>query len=96
MTTLIQILLLLVQIYTVILVARILIEMIASFSRSFRPPRWFSVISEPLFVVTDPPVKALRRLIPPLRMGNIGLDMSVLVLFFILQLVQIFLTMALR
>ncbi|MCI6207455.1 MAG: YggT family protein [Corynebacterium glucuronolyticum] len=92
MSTVISILLLLVRIYTWILIFRIIIEMIGSFSRDFRPPRWFSLMSEPLFLVTDPPVKALRRLIPPLRMGNIGLDMSVLVLFFALQLVQILLS----
>ncbi|WP_297186139.1 YggT family protein [uncultured Corynebacterium sp.] len=92
MSTVISILLFLVRIYTWILIFRIIIEMIGSFSRDFRPPRWFSLMSEPLFVVTDPPVKALRRLIPPLRMGNIGLDMSVLVLFFALQLVQILLS----
>jgi len=91
-STVISILLFLVRIYTWILIFRIIIEMIGSFSRDFRPPRWFSLMSEPLFVVTDPPVKALRRLIPPLRMGNIGLDMSVLVLFFALQLVQILLS----
>lgn len=92
MSTVISILLFLVRIYTWILIFRIIIEMIGSFSRDFRSPRWFSLMSEPLFVVTDPPVKALRRLIPPLRMGNIGLDMSVLVLFFALQLVQILLS----
>lgn len=92
MSTVISILLLLVRIYRWILIFRIIIEMIGSFSRDFRPPRWFSLMSEPLFLVTDPPVKALRRLIPPLRMGNIGLDMSVLVLFFALQLVQILLS----
>lgn len=92
MSTVISILLFLVRIYTWILIFRIIIEMIGSFSRDFRPPRWFSLMSEPLFVVTDPPVKALRQLIPPLRMGNIGLDMSVLVLFFALQLVQILLS----
>ncbi|MDO4928343.1 MAG: YggT family protein [Corynebacterium sp.] len=78
---------LIVRIYMYILIARILIEMIASFSRSFRPPAWFSRIAEIFFVLTDPPVRALRRLIPPLRMGNIGLDLSVLVLFFILQVI---------
>ena len=40
-------------------------------------------------MVTDPPVKALRKLIPPLRMGGgVGLDVSVLVLFFALAIVQ--------
>ena len=80
------VLLIAISVYVYILIARIIIEMIGSFSRNFQPPRWFSIIAEPLFVVTDPPLRALRRLIPPLRLGNVALDVSVLVLFFGLQL----------
>lgn len=86
MTQLGIILILLVQIYTWVLIARIIIEMIQSFSRQFNPPRWFMVVAEPLFVMTDPPVKALRRLIPPLQMGGVALDVSVLVLFILLSI----------
>ena len=39
-------------------------------------------------MVTDPPVKALRKLIPPVQLGGVGLDVSVLVLFFGLQLLS--------
>ena len=83
------ILLALLRLYTLVLIIRIIIEMIQSFSRQFNPPRWFMVIAEPLFVVTDPPVKALRRVVPPMQMGGVALDLSVLVLFIILQLLQL-------
>lgn len=83
------ILLALLRLYTLVLIVRIIIEMIQSFSRQFNPPRWFMVIAEPLFVVTDPPVKALRRVVPPMQMGGAALDLSVLVLFIILQLLQL-------
>ena len=73
------ILLALLRLYTLVLIIRIIIEMIQSFSRQFNPPRWFMVIAEPLFVVTDPPVKALRRVVPPMQMGGVALDLSVLV-----------------
>ena len=73
-------------IYSLFVVVRIIIEMIQSFSRQFNPPRWFMVVAEPLFVITDPPVKALRRLIPPLQMGGVALDVSVLVLFILLSI----------
>ena len=82
---------LLLEIFKWILLVRIVIEMIQSFSRNFRPPRWFAVIAEPLFVVTDPPIKALRRLIPPIRMGGVALDLSVLVLVFAIMIVQMIL-----
>ena len=77
--------------YILILILRIIIEMIQSFSRNWRPQRWFSIVAEPLFVVTDPPVKALRKLIPPVQLGGVGLDVSVLVLFFGLQLLTMLL-----
>ena len=93
MTQLGIILILLVRIYTWVLIARIIIEMIQSFSRQFNPPRWFMVIAEPLFVITDLPVKALRRLIPPLQMGGVALDVSVLVLFVLLSILTMILQM---
>lgn len=83
------ILLALLRLYTLVLIVRIIIEMIQSFSRQFNPPRWFMVIAEPLFVITDPPVKALRKIVPPMQMGGVALDLSVLVLFIILQLLQL-------
>ena len=82
-------LLLFLRIFSWILALRIIIEMIQSFSRQFNPPRWFMVVAEPLFVVTAPPVKELRRVVPPLRLGGVALDMSILVLFLILMLLQL-------
>ncbi|PRQ11158.1 hypothetical protein C1Y63_07860 [Corynebacterium sp. 13CS0277] len=76
------------QLYSYIVLGRIIIEMIASFSRDFRPPAWFATISEVLFVLTDPPLRALRRLIPPVRLGNVGLDMGVLALFLLIMVAQ--------
>ena len=39
------------------------------------------VVLEVVFSVTDPPIKALRRVIPPLRIGNFALDLSFLIVF---------------
>lgn len=86
----------LIRFYVLILILRIIIEMIQSFSRNWRPQRWFSIVAEPLFVVTDPPVKALRKLIPPVQLGGVGLDVSVLVLFFGLQLLSMLLGVMIR
>ncbi|MDY3127813.1 MAG: YggT family protein [Corynebacterium sp.] len=86
----------LLRVYTIVLIIRIIVEMIQSFSRRFSPPRWFVLIAEPMFVVTDPPVKALRRIIPPVQLGGVGLDLSVLVLFFILQVLQVLVGVAFR
>lgn len=77
------------RIFILLLIARIIIEMIQSFSRNFQPPRWFIFVAEPIFVVTDPPVKALRKVIPSMQMGNVALDISVIVLFFIVMILQV-------
>ena len=88
MNEILIVLLWLIRFYVLILILRIIIEMIQSFSRNWRPQRWFTLPAEPLFVVTDPPVKALRKLIPPIQLGGVGLDVSVLVLFFGLQILS--------
>ncbi|NLZ57161.1 MAG: YggT family protein [Corynebacterium sp.] len=82
-----------IDIYMFVLIARIVIEMIQSFSRSFSPPKWFYIIAEPIFAVTDPPVKLLRRIIPTMPLGNIRLDISVIVLFFILSILRALVTL---
>ncbi|KQB85229.1 YggT family protein [Corynebacterium oculi] len=82
------VLLILLRIFTLLLIVRIVVEMIQSFSRSFRPPRAFYLVAEPIFRVTDPPLKALRRVIPPLNMGGVALDISVIVLFLICSLLS--------
>lgn len=76
----------LLRLFWLALIVRIVVEMVESFSRRFDPPRWFMIAAEPVFRATDPPVRALRRVIPPLRMGGIALDMSVIVLFLILSI----------
>lgn len=70
------------------LLARVIVEMIRSFSRQWRPSRRFALLFEPVFVLTDFVVKPLRRLIPPLRLGGVALDMSILVLFLGVWLLQ--------
>lgn len=80
----------LVGLYSLLVIVRIIIEMVQAFSKQFNPPHWFIMVAEPMFRLTDPPVKALRKLIPPLRLGGagVGLDVSVIVLFFALRLIQ--------
>uniref|UniRef100_UPI0025E5E888 YggT family protein n=1 Tax=uncultured Corynebacterium sp. TaxID=159447 RepID=UPI0025E5E888 len=68
---------------------------IRSFSRRWSPSRGFALVAEPMFVVTDVLVKPVRRLIPPIRLGGVAIDVSILVLFFGLSiLVTILLTVA--
>jgi len=50
----------------------------------WQPGRGASAALESVWSVTDPPLKALRRVIPPLRIGNVSLDLAFIVLLVIL------------
>ncbi|MCS4536203.1 YggT family protein [Corynebacterium sp. HS2168-gen11] len=81
-----------IDIFIKILIARIIIEMIVTMSRSYTGPSWFNKTAEIMFMITDPPVKLMRRLIPPLKVGNVALDISILVLFVLLSVVLVLLS----
>jgi YggT family protein len=66
--------------YLVLILARIVVEITRQFARAWRPVGVAAVGIELVYVATDPPIKALRRLIPPLNLGSVSLDLSVLVL----------------
>jgi len=66
-----------------LLIFRIVIEWIRSFSRDWRPTGVTVVILEIIMSITDPPVKLLRRLIPQITIGAVRLDLSILVLLLV-------------
>jgi YggT family protein len=74
--------------YEVILVARLIMDYVMAFSRSYRPSGVVAVLFEFVYTATDPPLKLLRRFIPPLRAGNFSLDLSFMVLFIGLEIVR--------
>ena len=79
---------LLLQLFVFVLIARVVLEMVQSFSRSWRPTGFVLVLAEVVYTITDPPLRFLRRFIKPIRLGSIALDLSVLVLFFGIILLQ--------
>lgn len=76
----------LLQIFFIILIARLVLDYVQMFARSWRPTGVILVIAEVVYTITDPPLKALRRVIPPLRIGGIALDLSFLVLIILVQI----------
>lgn len=57
-------------------------------------PRWYprgvvSSLIRVIYALTEPPLRWLRRYIPPLPMGRIQLDVSFMVLYFILIVIQL-------
>jgi YggT family protein len=67
------------------LIGRFVIDWIMVLSRSFRPTGPLIVLFEVIYTVTDPPLRLLRRIIPPLRIGGFALDLAFILLFIVVQ-----------
>jgi YggT family protein len=65
------------------LTARVVVELVRAFSREWRPAGGVAVTLETIYTVTDPPVRLVRRLIPMVRIGGVGLDLSIMVLLLV-------------
>ena len=62
------------------LICRLVLDWIQVLAREWRPSGPVLVLAEAIYTVTDPPLKFLRRLIPPLSLGTVRLDLAFLVL----------------
>ncbi|MGC4175763.1 YggT family protein [Demequina sp.] len=82
MDVLINLASLLLFLFMILLLARVVLSLVISLSRDWHPKGAGLVATEGVFTVTDPPLKALRKIIPPLSIGQIRLDLAFLVLFF--------------
>ncbi len=90
MSALLQIVYLLLLIFLYVLLARFVLGMVMNIGRRWRPGRGASVAMELIWTVTDPPLKALRRVIKPVRLGGIALDLAAIVLLIIVWVLMAF------
>ena len=83
-------LVILLQVFIGFLWIRFIVDWVQVFARQWEPRGPLLVGLEGVYSVTDPPIVALRRVIPPLRIGGISLDLAFLVLFILVQvLIQV-------
>jgi YggT family protein len=54
--------------------ARFALDLARVFARQWRPRGFLLVLAELVYTITDPPVRAVRRIIPPLRVGGGAID----------------------
>jgi len=64
------------------LVLRMVLDWVQYFARDWRPRGPVLVLAEGVYSVTDPPLRAVRKVIPTVRFGGFGLDLAFMVLFF--------------
>lgn len=80
-----------------VLLARVIFSWIQVFNPQWRPRGVLLVVANLIYALTDPPVRAAGRLVPPLRLGNVGLDVGFLIVVIgVIILERIFLMLAFR
>ena len=82
----------LVLLYLVLLLGRLVLDWVQLLSREWRPTGFVLVLAELVYSATDPPLRALRRVIKPVRIGPVPLDLAFLVLFLGLGILRSVLT----
>jgi YggT family protein len=76
--------------FFVALIVRLVFDWVQMFAREWRPRGAALVTAHTVYTITDPPLKVLRRLIPPLRLGGISLDLGFLILFIAVSVAMAF------
>jgi YggT family protein len=80
---------LLLLLYMLVLIIRLVLDWIQVFARSWRPTGVVLILANLVYGLTDPPLRFLRRFIPPLRLGQVQLDLGFLVLFIGVQILRV-------
>jgi YggT family protein len=83
-----QVIYIVLEVFLLTLFARFIMGFVLQRGRHWRPGRSSAAALEVVWSVTDPPLKALRRVIPPLRLGTVSFDLSSIILIIILFLLQ--------
>ncbi|MDX6254519.1 MAG: YggT family protein [Frankiales bacterium] len=81
-----QVLETLTYIVIVLFLFRLVVSWVMNFARDWRPTGFMVVLLEVVFTVTDPPLRFLRRFIPPLRIGNAAVDLGFIVILVALSI----------
>ena len=79
---------LILQIFLFALVGRLIFDYIRIFSPQWRPRGVILALAELIYTVTDRPLRFVRQFVPPLRLGAVSLDLSFIVVFFVVQLLM--------
>jgi YggT family protein len=75
-------------VFLVLLFARFVVDWVMVLARSWRPSGLVAAGLEVVYSTTDPPLKAVRKVIPPLNLGSIRLDLGFMVLLIAVVLLR--------
>ncbi|NCT89964.1 YggT family protein [Cellulomonas sp. APG4] len=72
-----------VLLFVVLMLVRLVLEWIQVFARDWRPRGVVLVVAEAAYTVTDPPLRAVRKVVPPLNLGGLRLDLAFVIVMFV-------------
>ena len=72
--------------YLLVLIGRLVFDFVQIFARDWRPSGPILIVVEGIYTLTEPPLKLIRRVVPPLRLGQVSLDLGFLILLIGLQI----------
>lgn len=81
-----QVLATLLWVYWLILIGRLVFDFVQIFARNWQPRGPLLLVAEAIYTVTDPPLRVLRKIIPPLRLGGVQFDLAFLILIIAVQI----------
>jgi YggT family protein len=62
--------------FFVLMWARFVLDLVSNFVRGFKPRGALLVLAEATYTVTDPPIRTVRKVLPPIRFGGVALDFA--------------------
>ena len=87
-----NVILLILWVAIVLLLARFVLDWVQLLARSWRPQGAVAALCEANYSLTDPPLRAVRGVIPPIRLGGAALDLSPMILLIGIYVIQIIVT----
>jgi YggT family protein len=76
------------RLFTYALFIRLIIDYVRIFARNWRPNSFLIAFFEFIYAITDPPMKFVGKFVPPLRLGGVSLDLSFVVVFMAIRLLE--------
>jgi YggT family protein len=70
----------------IVLIGRLVFDFVQIFARDWRPTGVILILVEAIYTVTEPPLKLIRKVVPPIRIGQVSLDLGFLILLIGLQI----------
>ena len=75
-------------VFLLLLFARFVVDWVMVLARSWRPSGLVAAGLEVVYLTTDPPLRAVRKVIPPLNLGSIRLDLGFMVLLIVVLVLR--------